>query len=400
MFGSEVLEVVIGTIFLFLVVSVICSAIREGIESWLKTRAAYLEHGIRELLHDSQATGLAASFYNHPLIYGLFSGGYKPGKAASETRLFIFAKGGNLPSYLPAKDFALALMDLAARGPVTDAVSSHPSAPVISLHNIRMNVGNLKNEPVQRVLLGAIDAAQGDLNALQKNIEDWYNSSMDRVSGWYKRSTHWIIFGIALFVAVAVNINAITVVDYLYRNGAVRATLVARAQNAAADPALLNEGYDQINQELSSMSLPIGWRSGWGSPRRGNEPGAEGIWNNGIAPPLGWLLTALAATMGAPFWFDVLNKVMVIRSTVKPREKSQEEGSEDRQVSPAAATQLIHVPAPPPAAVPPTAGGPPSRQMDKVPSPLDDRSGVDACDVVMGAPTPDDELPASEGGVA
>lgn len=46
-------------------------------------------------------------------------------------------------------------------------------------------------------------------------------------------------------------------------------------------------------------------------------------------PPVGWLLTALAATLGAPFWFDVLNRIIVIRSTVKPREKSPEEGSED-----------------------------------------------------------------------
>ena len=34
--------------------------------------------------------------------------------------------------------------------------------------------------------------------------------------------------------------------------------------------------------------------------------------------------------LGAPFWFDVLNKFMVIRATVKPREKSPDEASEDR----------------------------------------------------------------------
>ena len=44
----------------------------------------------------------------------------------------------------------------------------------------------------------------------------------------------------------------------------------------------------------------------------------------------GWLMTAFAVMLGAPFWFDMLNKFMVIRSTVKPREKSREEGSEDR----------------------------------------------------------------------
>ena len=60
MFGSGILEVAIGVIFVFLLVSIICSAIREGIEAWLKTRAAYLEHGIRELLHDLGGGGLAA----------------------------------------------------------------------------------------------------------------------------------------------------------------------------------------------------------------------------------------------------------------------------------------------------------------------------------------------------
>ena len=65
MFGSRILEVAIGIIFIFLV-SMICSAIREGIESWVKSRAAFLEHGIRELLHDRHAVGLARSLYTHP----------------------------------------------------------------------------------------------------------------------------------------------------------------------------------------------------------------------------------------------------------------------------------------------------------------------------------------------
>jgi len=378
------------------------SAIRESIEAWLKTRAAYLEHGIRELLHDPNATGITRSLYNHPLVYGLFSGAYNPVRGEGPSML---AKGNNLPSYIPAKSFALALMDIAARGPETDAVSSHPGAPVISLESIRMNITNLKNEYVQRALLTAIDAAQGDLNALQKNLEDWYDSSMDRVSGWYKRSTHWILFGIGLVVAVAMNINTITVVDYLYRNDAARATMVARAQNAAADPEFLKRNHDEINSELNSISLPIGWTAGWGAPRRSGEPGAEGIWNNGIGPVLGWLLTALAASMGASFWFDVLNKVTVVRSTVKPREKSPEEASQDRQTG---GTPQIKgaVPGVVPAPTAPAAGSPAGPSLAyagpnaKLPTPSDDHSAVDACDVAVVNATPDEELPAAEGGIA
>jgi hypothetical protein len=380
MFGSETLEVALGTIFIFIVVSMVCSAIREGIEAWLKTRAAYLELGICELLHDRNAAGIAKSIYNHPLVYCLFSGEYTPPQARGPS---LFARGRNLPSYIPAKNFALALMDIAARGPETDAVSSHPRSPLISLESIRMNVANMQNEYVQRVLLTAIDAAQGDLNMLQKNLEDWYNSAMDRVSGWYKRSTYWIIFAVGAVVAVALNINTITIVDYLYRNDVARATMVARAQNAAADPDFLNRTYNEINTELNAMSLPIGWTAGWGAPRRGNEPGAEGIWNNGFGPVLGWLLTALAASMGAPFWFDALNKVMVVRSTVKPHEKSPEEASQDRQTAATASTAK-----------------PSAAQRNKLPAPGDDHSAVDGCNVAVVNATPDEELPATEGGVA
>ncbi len=224
MFGSEILEVAIGIIFIYFLVSIICSAIREGIEALLKTRAAYLEYGIRELLHDKTPEGLAKSFYNHPLIYSLYSGEYNPDRSAK--RPSILANGANLPSYIPARNFALALMDIAARGPDTGAVSSDPSAPVISLDAVRINVLNIKNQAVQRVLLTAVDSAQGDLNKAQANIEAWYDSAMDRVSGWYKRSTQWTIFFIGLVLAVGLNVNTIMIADFLYRDDVARSAIV------------------------------------------------------------------------------------------------------------------------------------------------------------------------------
>jgi hypothetical protein len=44
---------------------------------------------------------------------------------------------------------------------------------------------------------------------------------------------------------------------------------------------------------------------------------------------IGWSITALALSLGAPFWFDLLNKFIVVRATVKPKEKSPEEPSKD-----------------------------------------------------------------------
>lgn len=330
MFGSQILEVAIGVIFVFILVSTVCSMIREGIEAWLKTRAAYLEYGIREMLQDKHGDGIVKSFYTHPLIYSLFSDGYKPGKKIH--RPGILTKGRNLPSYIPARNFALALMDIAARGPVNDGENREAQSSVISLDSIRNNIEHIGNKAVQRVLLTAIDSAQGDLNRAQANLEAWYDSGMDRVSGWYKRSTQTIIFCIGLLVSIGLNVNTLTIGDYLYRNDLARAALVARAEAAAKDTTFRNLSYQAAKEELEAVKLPIGWSDGWGAPRPGyyRQTGTFNIWNQIFGPLLGWLLTAFAVTLGAPFWFDILNKVMVIRSTVKPHEKSPEEGSEDR----------------------------------------------------------------------
>ena len=291
-------------------------------------------------------------------------------------------------------------MDMAARGPDTDVVTSDPSGPILSLESVRLNVANLKNQALQRVLLSAIDAAQGDINQAEANIESWYNSGMDRVSGWYKRSTQWIIFAIGLLTAVGMNINTVTIADYLFRDETARAAIVARAEKVETIPGSSSANYSEVKQELESMNLPLGWSEGWGAPKRGKPTSEVGRWNNWVAPILGWLLTALAATMGAPFWFDLLNKVTVIRSTVKPHEKSGEEASEDRQIkkeivmegkTAASAQPSLATPAsaplrPPQPSIPPT--------------PRDAESRLDGCDLPITSDTPDENLPPAQGGVA
>ncbi|QJW90581.1 hypothetical protein HNV11_14920 [Spirosoma taeanense] len=403
MFGSQILEVAIGIIFIFLLVSIICSALREGIEAWLKTRAAYLEYGIRELLHDKGAIGLAKSFFNHPLIYCLFSKDYNPTDKTKPPGLL--ANGSNLPSYIPAKNFAQALMDIAARGPSTDIRSSDPNAPAVSLENIRINLLSLQNPAIQRVLLLAIDSAEGDLNKAQENLEAWYNSSMDRVSGWYKRSTSWVLFWIGLFVAVALNINTVSIATYLSKNDIARAAIVARAAALAKDSTFLQEDFQKVSQELSSLALPIGWDNidiTW--PKKNSN---FNLWDNVLSWILGWLVTGLAVTMGAPFWFDLLNKVMVIRSTVKPHEKSLEEASEDRQLPTQRIAGVIpevepkNLPAKPIKTSPLPIGEQP---MINVQAPLDADSDVDGCldhshDALDEDITNDEDLPVATGGV-
>ena len=396
MFGSVTLEVGIGLILVFLLVSILCSTVREVMESLLKSRSAYLERGIRELLKDKDATGLVKTFYDHPLIASLFNEDYTPRKIAKQPS--ILALGRNLPSYIPSRNFAIALMDIATRGQRTDAVSSDPNSPKISLETVRMNILNLENPFVQRALLTAIDSAQGSMDVAVKNIETWFDSSMDRVSGWYKRSTQWIIFWVALIVSVSLNINTITIADYLYRNDVARKALVAKAEVISKDTTYMNKSFQEVNKEITSMNLPIGWSKGRRSMNDSDEKVTESWWKSVFAPVLGWLITALAATMGAPFWFDLLNKIMVIRSTVKPHEKSPEESSEDRQakkvpvVAPGGNIQPQQAgPDNPPAPFRPETAG--------VSNARDKESNIDLCDLEITDSTLDEDLPPAKGGV-
>jgi hypothetical protein len=300
-------------------------------------------------------------------------------------------------------------MDMAARGTLTDAVTGDPDAPPITVETMRQNLAGLNNAPVQRVILAALDIAQGDIDRTRVTIEKWYDSGMDRVSGWYKRSTSWVIFWIGLGVSAAININTITIADYLYRNDAARQALVVSAQRAVADTGYLGLSYQQAKAALDSTNLPIGWSKGWGAPSPLRDRARVDPWFDFAAPLLGILFTAIAATYGAPFWFDLLNKMMVIRSTVKPHEKSGEEGSEDRKKpkQPDTAPEKGETDAG--VSVVMSRSGvadtrPASFASPLAPraSPRDEASNVDGCDVEMaGVPnvTSDEDLPPAEGGV-
>ena len=339
--GLGTLDVAIGLIFVYLMLSLVCSAVNEMIELRLKHRSANLHRGIKELLGgsdpqaspaagDSNPVDLVGELYKHPLIFGLFKGKYDP--ASKE-----------LPSYIPARTFALALMDLVAKGSASDfsgargATAPTARAPVAQdeFLTFRSALTESANERLKEALIPLVDAAGTNMSRVRENIEEWFNSSMDRVSGWYKRRTQKILLLVGLVVTIAINADTISIVNSLAQDEALRSSLVAAAGEYAKAPPQqtgIDPG-DRVNQtvdKIRGLGLPVGWDRA--DPRKfpGSNPGA---W---LLKIFGWLLTGMAITLGAPFWFDLLNKFMVIRSTVKPHEKSREEGSEDRQL-PAAA---------------------------------------------------------------
>jgi hypothetical protein len=294
MFGSVMLDVAIGMVVIFLLLSLIAAAVREGIEGWLKMRSTFLERGIGQLLHDP---GLVAAFYAHPQVAALYRGNYDEARKARE-----------LPSYIPSRNFALALLDLIVRGrDISAQTDAGPSSPMLSVATLRQNVARIQIPAVQRVVLSAIDVSAGDLGQVQAAVEAWFNSAMDRVSGWYKRVSAQMLLAIGVVIAVVTNVDAIRVARSLYHDPARRQAAVAMAGSIAqAQPAVAR----QVVEELDRTRLPIGWP----------DDDWPAHWYLRI---VGWLMTAFAISLGGPFWFDLLSTFLLIRSTVKPRTRSE-----------------------------------------------------------------------------
>lgn len=364
----EMLDVAIGVIFVYLLLSLVCSALNEFIEGFLKLRAVDLEQGIRELLNDPNGRHLANKLYNHHLIYSLFRGSYNPDKIRNvnkdvDNKKKRYSRGSDLPSYIPSRNFALALMDVifpatpaksetpaitgssGAIAPLKDnsSVSPDDSNPPVKpnpLTGLRNAVNIMTNTKVRDALIVIINDAGDDAVKARDGIENWYNSCMDRVAGWYKRRVQQIVFFMGFFIAIVMNVDTFAVFKNLENDRPLRSAIVAQAQSIRDPKTDSLPPTDKIRSNVNSLlqlGLPLG--RGWKSELNDND-GA--LTNLSAIPPrssglswflkiIGWLVTGLAVSLGAPFWFDMLNKVMVVRSTVKPTEKSPDEGSEDKK---------------------------------------------------------------------
>ena len=263
MFGSAIVEVVIGLAFVYFLLSVIASHINEMVAGLAGWRAADLERGIRRLLAD--APDLAQSVWEHGLVSGLS------------------AQPGRSPSYVPSGAFAAALIDsLTAGNPAQRDAAG-----------MRAAVSALPKGKVRQVLLTIVDDAAGDAAKTRAGIEAWFNAAMDRVSGVYKRRIQWVTIGVALILTLFLGVDSIAIETTLWQDQALRSALSGAAQSASQSTGL----EDTLNT-LSAFDLPLGWEV---------LPQTPFGW---FLKALGLLLTVLAISLGAPFWFDFLKQVL------------------------------------------------------------------------------------------
>jgi hypothetical protein len=182
--------------------------------------------------------------------------------------------------------------------------------------------------------------------AVGATLERWFNDGMDRAAGWYKRQAQLLSVLIGFGLAVLTNADAVHVARRLWTDASLRATTTAAATvferdhrpragdgpsaaAAAPEPAgttapqlpdSLALRLDKNLGELEASTLPVGWmRDGKQDcvaqfcGDRGLPPG--NTFNILVLMLSGWSITALATSLGAPFWFDLLSKALQVRSS-------------------------------------------------------------------------------------
>ena len=173
----------------------------------------------------------------------------------------------------------------------------------------------------QRAEKGGGDA-QEQLERFQKEIEIWFDQSMQRASGVYKRNAKGIAILLGTAIAVAANADTLNIINRLSKDSMLRSTVNLYAQqlvekNAKTkldNLATLTKVQQDVDRALDHVALPFGWseQNRLDRDRQGNL-----LWPAFLAKLFGWILSGVAISMGAGFWFEALNKIINIRNAGK-----------------------------------------------------------------------------------
>lgn len=325
MFGSGMVDVAIGLAFTFLLLSLIATWLQELIATGLKWRSKHLLDAVQNLLdpaggklagtqrvNAAWSAGVGAStvaklgdnvvkaLYSHPIITSL-------------------AKPDSRPSYIPAREFGVALFDLLAKA------GTEASPGKQGLDALTEGINQVGNQATREALLALVDSAAATEQTLEKQIaaarasvEAWFDASMDRSTGWYKRHAQAWALVLGLGLAIVFNADAVGLGRVLWQDAALRESI------SGSVVAYVQQGEEikakDAQQQLTALNLPLGWSFQWEDtdPATPADPRDYPISARGwFLKALGLFLSGFAISQGSPFWFDTLNRLVNMRGAGK-----------------------------------------------------------------------------------
>jgi hypothetical protein len=247
----------------------------------------------------------------------------------------------SLPAYISPTAFADAVIDLLVPEPTTQTTPEGQTATTgqTTLDTVKQSLQKIMSQdpmpaymaplmPLMTSVNTLVTTAEDDITSVRTSIENWYNDHMDRVSGWYKRHVAWFTIIAGAILVILLNINAITIGRALYSNSVIGSAVATAAGNhppcTTADSTCLG----QLQTDLATVAqagLPIGWATvsacadarpacNWWQARGITSTTGNSAWEI-LLVVVGFLITIVALTPGARFWFDLLGKLGTLRST-------------------------------------------------------------------------------------
>jgi hypothetical protein len=252
------------------------------------------------------------------------------GIATLQQHPLLVGTPSSLPSYVPSRDFASALLSYLTDGSVDTGFTQARNA-----------INNLPDGDLKKTLLAFISSGANDLDKLRTRIENWFDDSMERLGGIYRRFSQYVMLLLGLITAVVMNVNSIQLARMFWDEPAVSGAISAGAAkfvadnkdsffacasaapedaastdaNKAAAPAAAN---CPTRSSLTTVQKLIADRFGCVKPFPPVidkiSPNACQLWAPKAWTILGWIVTALAISLGAQFWFGILTNLTSLRA--------------------------------------------------------------------------------------
>jgi hypothetical protein len=269
---------------MYALLALLVTTIQEALATAFNWRANDLYAAIRDMLTNGEQSLLVQKLYAHPLLKNL-----------------VQKELGKLPSYVPSKTFAIALLDV-LQGQTTVSTAIGADKALTGAKKLVSELPDNLYKDLKRTLTLLIADAERyeqdvDKQAIKfsEGVEAWFNDRMARAQGWYKRKAQYWSLGLAVAVSAACNANSIQVAWRLWIDGSLRAAVVSSAQ----------QFHNEATMDLAASHIPIGWSGGLAA--------ALGHGGSVALMILGWLITAVAVSLGSAFWFDVLSRLIQLR---------------------------------------------------------------------------------------
>lgn len=298
MFSNIALDTVIGLVLVYLLYSLLVTILGELIATWLGLRARVLRIAIERMLNDGYYEPLpkqrwklldiflkawawianktkyfflyekdvfketfAGRFYNNPSIKYL-------ARLESEKKVLF---ENTKPSYITPENFSSTLINfLSSKGNGKDKLEQLRFC-------LKYNTLHIEQDTINN-LTALLNNSGDDVNLFKEKLVNWFNETMDRATGWYKRKVKLILFWIGFLLALSFNVDSIEIARILSQDKEARSQLVTMGIELSKDTARYNDfihkngdsvhskaiidsGYSRVSNDISRASLILGL--GW-----------------------------------------------------------------------------------------------------------------------------------------